>query len=602
MAARYHRSMFSRPRAVIGLTALAAVAGAAIVALAACPSKKPPPPPHGPVKPRTGTITLTVIGTNDLHGSVERLPILAGYVANVRAARAADGGEVLLVDAGDMFQGTLASNLTEGAPVVAAYNLIGYDAAAIGNHEFDFGPAGPAATAQKPGEDPRGALRARASEAKFPFLMANVLDRDTGKRPAWSNVMGSLMIEKGPIIVGVIGVTTEATPFATMPANFLGLEMSKPALAVSAEAADLRKRGAQVVVVAAHVGSKCSDLHDPNDLSSCDQEEELFEMVKALPPGAVDVIVAGHTHAAMAHRINDISVIESYANGRAFGRVDLRINPSGIVTSAVIAQPRDLCPLGADGEPAPAATCAPGEYEGKKVEVSAEIVSLIAPASVKARELEQRPLGVELTGEITRSYDQESALGNLFTDLMLAGVGGADVAMTNGGGLRADLPAGPLTYGSIYRAMPFDNLFAVVTLNGKHLRKLVVNNLLGGGAFTSWGGITVKATCKGATLQVVIRDRAGKIIEDERTLTLLASDFLASGGTGAIGRLKLPDGSVEITDVLIRDAMAEALTKAGGKLVPTQVFDPAKPRVAYPKPRPVKCGAAAPASETSGQE
>ncbi|MBZ0234077.1 MAG: bifunctional metallophosphatase/5'-nucleotidase [Deltaproteobacteria bacterium] len=585
--------MSLRNRPALYVAALACV-------LAACPAKNEPPSPRGPVQPRTGTITLTIIGTNDLHGAVDRLPILAGYVANVRARRAADGGELLLIDAGDMFQGTLASNLTEGAAVVAAYNHIGYDAAAIGNHEFDFGPEGPASTAISPTDDPRGALRARAKEATFPFLMANVLDRDTGKRPMWDNVTGSLMIEKGPVIVGLIGVTTEATPFATMPANFLGLEMSKPAMAIAAEAADLRERGAQVVVVAAHVGSKCKELTDPNDLSSCDREEELFEMVEALPAGAVDVIVAGHTHAAMAHRVNDIAVIESYANGRAFGRVDLRINPSGVVTGVTIAQPRDLCPLGDGGEPVPAETCAPGEYEGAPVRVSAEVTSLIAPAGVKARDLEQKPLGIELAAEVKASYGEESALGNLFTDLMLASVNGADVALTNGGGLRADLPPGPLTYGSLYRAMPFDNLFAVVTLNGKHLRKMVSNNLYGGGAFLSWGGMTVKATCKGGQLEVVMKDRAGKVIEDEQTLTLLTSDFLATAG--AIGRLKLPDGSIEITDVIIRDAMADALTrmggksggkpgeKPGGKLVPSKFHDPAKPRVDFPKPRPVKCG------------
>ena len=570
-----------------------ALAAAAAAALAGCPSKKnTDPTPRPPVKPRRGTITLSVVGTNDLHGSVERLPILAGYLANLRAARAADGGEVLLVDGGDMFQGTLASNLTEGAPVVAAYNLLGYDAVAIGNHEFDFGPAGPAITATKAGEDPRGALRARAAEANYPFLLANVLESDTGKRPSWKNILGSLMIEKGPVIVGLIGVTTEATPFSTMPANFIGLEMAKPAFAIAAEAKALRERGAQVVVVAAHVGSKCADLHDPNDLSSCDQEEEIFEVARALPPGLVDVIVAGHTHAAMAHRVNDIAIIESYANGRAFGRVDLRINPSGVVTAVSISPPQDLCPLGADGEPVAPAACKPGDYEGRPVVPSAEVAALIAPAQDQAREVEARPLGVELTGEVTRAYDRESALGNLFVDLMLAGLGGAEVALTNGGGLRADLPAGPLTYGSLYRAMPFDNRFAVVTLNGKHLRKMITNNLYGGGGFFSWGGLTVKATCKGGALQVVMKDAKGKVIDDERTLTLLASDFLASGGDGAIGRLKLPEGSVEMTDVLIRDAMADALRARGGKLSPAELHDPARPRIDYPKPRPVKCGAA----------
>jgi len=303
--------------------------------------------------------------------------------------------------------------------------------------------------------------------------------------------------------------------------------------------------------------------------------------------------VTGHPHAPRAHRVNATALSEPHANGRAFGRVDLRINPSGVVTGVTIGQPRVLAQLGDDGEPVPAGACQPGEYEGRPVTASAEIAALIAPAQAQAKELEARPLGVELVGEVTRSYDKESALGNLFVDLMLAGLSGADVAMTNGGGLRADLPAGPLTYGALYRAMPFDNRFAVVTLTGKHLRKLVSNNLYGGGGFVSWGGLTVKATCKGPTLEVVIKDGKGKVVDDERTLTVLASDFLASGGDGMIGRLKLPDGSVEMTDVLIRDAMADALRARGGKLVAAQLYDHAKPRIAYPGTRPVKCGSAA---------
>src|SRR5205814_1292694 len=83
---------------------------------------------------------------------------------------------VLLLDAGDMFQGTVESNLGEGAAVVDVMNRLGYTAAAIGNHDFDFGPTGGDATPQQRGDDPRGALRARAAEARFPFLMANVVD------------------------------------------------------------------------------------------------------------------------------------------------------------------------------------------------------------------------------------------------------------------------------------------------------------------------------------------------------------------------------------------------------------------------------------------
>jgi 5'-nucleotidase len=93
-----------------------------------------------------GTVEITVIGTADLHGRVATLPVLSGYV---RALRAKNPDGVLLVDAGDMFQGTLESNLDEGATVIEAYKKVGYDAVAIGNHEFDYGPVGPAATVRK---------------------------------------------------------------------------------------------------------------------------------------------------------------------------------------------------------------------------------------------------------------------------------------------------------------------------------------------------------------------------------------------------------------------------------------------------------------------
>jgi 5'-nucleotidase len=108
------------------------------------------------------TTILSIVGTNDLHGGILQrgdrggLALLGGYVANLRAARARDGGAVLLVDAGDMFQGTLESNLNEGAAVIAAYNALGYAAAAVGNHDFDFGPVGRASTPQQPSDDAQG--------------------------------------------------------------------------------------------------------------------------------------------------------------------------------------------------------------------------------------------------------------------------------------------------------------------------------------------------------------------------------------------------------------------------------------------------------------
>jgi len=165
-------------------SALAAAAGACSSAPAPSSSSAAVPsggaavrPPSAPGPPRT----LSIVSLNDLHGRIEALPLFAGYVANVRAARAADGGGVLVLDGGDMFQGTLESNLGEGAAVVDAYSAIGFHAVAVGNHEFDFGPVGPRATPAGPGDDPRGALFAMAARAPFPFLVANL--RRTGGPP-----------------------------------------------------------------------------------------------------------------------------------------------------------------------------------------------------------------------------------------------------------------------------------------------------------------------------------------------------------------------------------------------------------------------------------
>jgi 5'-nucleotidase len=173
-----------------GLVVLAAIAAFACADTGSRPA----------VVPAAPTVTLSIVGTNDLHGGILQrgdrggLALLGGYVANIRAARVRDGGAVLLIDAGDMFQGTLESNLNEGQSVIAAYNALGYAAAAVGNHDFDFGPVGPASTPLQPTDDPQGALKARAAQATFPFLAANIIDNATGRPAEWPNIRPSTIV------------------------------------------------------------------------------------------------------------------------------------------------------------------------------------------------------------------------------------------------------------------------------------------------------------------------------------------------------------------------------------------------------------------------
>jgi 5'-nucleotidase len=552
--------------------------------LVACGQPAPAPaPPHTPVVVHHAR-TLTILGTSDLHGQLQRLPLLAGYIANVRAARATDGGGVLLVDGGDLFQGTLESNLAEGADVVRAYDVMGYAASAIGNHEFDYGPIGPAVTAKEPGDDPRGALKARIASAKFPFLVSNIADDATGQRIAWPNTAPSTVVEVAGIKVGIIGASTEHTPTTTMPANFAGLHMLPAAASIEAEARALRAQGAQVIVVAAHIGSSCKDLDHPDDTSSCEQDEELFQVIRALPHGMIDVFVAGHTHQVVAHRIEGVATIESMAQGRAFGRVDLRIE-DGRITNATIAKPQLICPLDEHYNPVPVADCHPDPYEGRPVVADARVQQIADEALARAGERRGEKLGVTLTSVVTRSIRLESAEGDLLTDLMLATRKDADVALCNGGSLRSDLPAGDLTYGQLFEAMPFDNRFALVTVTGKQLAKLVTGDLRRPGSILSWSGLTVKASCAGERLEVAIAIR-GKPLDRNRTYTILTSDFLASGGDGLFAHVGLVPGAVHATDTIVRDAIADVLRARKGTIDPAQLAR----RLEYPGQRPVRCG------------
>src|ERR1700712_3825578 len=122
----------------------------------------------------TPEITLSIVSTNDVHGRISQLPLFGGYIENLRAERAKTGGALLLLDAGDIFQGTIESNATEGGAVGGACQALGFAAGALGNPGFAFGPVGPQPVPYAASDDPLGALKQRVEQAKFPFLNANL--------------------------------------------------------------------------------------------------------------------------------------------------------------------------------------------------------------------------------------------------------------------------------------------------------------------------------------------------------------------------------------------------------------------------------------------
>jgi 2',3'-cyclic-nucleotide 2'-phosphodiesterase (5'-nucleotidase family) len=531
---------------------------------------------------RSSTVTLSIVATNDVHGGL--LPVngrggvelLAGYVENLRAARKSDGA-VLLVDAGDMFQGTLESNLGEGAAVVAAYNALGYAAAAIGNHEFDFGVAGPAVASARPADDPQGALKARAAEAAFPFLAANLVDARTNRAVAWPNVRPSVLIERAGMRIGLVGVMTFRALTATIATGTRGLRVTPLAPAVAAEAASLRKAGADVVVLLAHAGGRCTRFDDPRNLASCDlSSAEIVSVVRALPRGLVDVVASGHVHAGMAHEVDGTIVMQAFSNGTAFSRADVVLDRATrrVVTKRVF-PPRDLCARVAPGttrcDPAVVknGVLVPAEYEARPVHPVPAMARLLRPAVDRALSLRVSTLNVTLDTPIRRaSSGGDSPLGNLFTDAFLASVPKADVAINNSrGGLRADLPRGLLTYGRLYESFPFDNRLVRLTLDGAALRRVFAAVIRDGRVPPGTAGIEVVAACGADGVAVSMRRPDGRLVRDADRLLVVTTDFLALGGDGLFAPITR-GGALAFEDDgrLARDVVADWLRRRGGRL------------------------------------
>ena len=559
-----------------------------LLALVACGGTAARPP---------GRVIISVVGTSDLHGHLMAegdlggVALLAAYVANVRAARAADGGGVVLVDGGDAFQGTLESNLAEGEAVVSVMNHLGYHAMAIGNHDFDYGPVGPATSPRAPGDDPRGALKARAAQAHYPFLTSNVYEG--GKPLAAPNIMPSTIVGVAGVQVGIVGAATEDTPTSTSAPTWKGLELRPLAPSIAAEASSLRKRGAQIVVLVAHAGL-CRRTIDNEEIAHC-QEGEIADVVRALPPGAVDVVVGGHTHMGVATEIAGVPIVEGWKYDRGFGRVDLTLE-NGRIVGKKLYEPHLLCARVAPGtercdKGAPAGERVAASYEGRPIVPDGAVAAIITPYCERARSRREDKLGVHVASTVIKAYDEESPYGNLVADLMRAARPAADVAITNGGGLRTDLPAGDLSYGQVYEAYPFDNRFAEIRLSGRSLRSVIAANLERPKGILSISGVRAKAVCKGGALDVTLLRDDGRPVGDDERLRIATSDFLAgSGMEGSLGGVK--DVEIDIEEgTLVREELISILRKRGGVLAgddPT-LFDPTHRRLDYPGPRPVTC-------------
>jgi 2',3'-cyclic-nucleotide 2'-phosphodiesterase / 3'-nucleotidase / 5'-nucleotidase len=434
---------------------------------------------------------LRVLTTNDFHGNLAptrgsgnaAVGGAAALVTYFDMERAGFGGNpVLLLDGGDVMQGTPVSNLTRGRSTVEYYNAAGYDAAAIGNHEFDWGPA---------------VLRERMEQAQFPWLAANIVVEGGDTTPAW--IRGTAILERDGVRIGLIGLITEETPTATMAEYVRGLAFADGADTMNRIVPELRRQGVDFVIIVAHAGAYCDAA-----IHNC--SGEMVDWLERTTEKA-DLVVAGHTHAVVRTRAHGVPIIEAGSWARTYGVVDIeRISA-------------DSVDVWIRGTPVPWTDRVPAD---------STVAALVARAEAE--------VGPQLVRVIARAAEEiprgagENPLGRLIADAQRAATG-TQIAIMNAGGVRASMPAGAVTWGDLYRIQPFGNKLMVLKLTGSHLHDAIEHALRGSNTIAHVSGLQVRYDPrKPAGGRVISMQLAtGEIIERNAIYTVTVSDFLATG-------------------------------------------------------------------------
>jgi 2',3'-cyclic-nucleotide 2'-phosphodiesterase / 3'-nucleotidase / 5'-nucleotidase len=463
-------------------------------------------------RPQRPATRLRVIGTNDFHGALEPradsrgvrrggAAYLATAIRRARAECVAPACESLLVDGGDEFQGTPASNLAFGRPVARIFDRLGYAAAALGNHEFDWG---------------QDTLRARMRDVRYAFLGANVR-YDDGRDVSW--IRDDTLIVRGRLRVGVIGLASVLTARTTASKNVVGLQFLPPGPIVDSLARRLRARGADYVVVLAHDGAFC----DRTGAASC--RGEIIQIAQSIRE-PIDVIVSGHTHSLVNTTIAGVPVVQAYSSGSAIDVIDLGPDSTAHEVRSILTDS-----LPPDTEVA--------RIAGAAVERVAPLVK--RPIATVAEELERN--------------EPQYPLGNLIADAM-RDAGKGDVAVMNNGGIRTGLRAGAVTYGDLFELEPFANVLYRITVSGATLRAYLERLVTRQAPRVHVSGLTMTydSTAAAGARLVSVTLANGAPLDTTAQYRVILNDFMALGGEGlgfTTGAIRTEPLSVIDLDALI---------------------------------------------------
>jgi len=426
---------------------------------------------------------FTVLFTNDTHGRVEEggyagmgFPKLATLVKDYRSK-----GDVLLLDSGDTFHGQTIVNLNEGEAIVNIMNEMGYDAMTLGNHDFNFG---------------QERIKELDEMSDFPLLAAN-LDPLLVEPYVIKEIEG--------MKIGIFGLATPETTYKTHPKNVEGLTFRDPAV-VAQEMVDELSGQVDMIIALAHLGIS--------------EESEFTSRKVAENVSGIDLIVDGHSHHALEEgmMVNNTLIVQAGEYDKNLGVVEVKM-----VDGAVEDLKASLVT----------------KEEAEDVEKDSDILAQIEEIKTENEEITSAVVGktsVELNGEREYVRTGETNLGNLLTDAMLAKVD-ADVAITNGGGIRASIGEGEITKGEIITVLPFGNTTIVKKLTGAQLLDVVEHGVsqypAHEGLFPQVGGIRIIFDGdRPAGERVIDLKVQGEPIEYDGVYHVATNDFMAAGGDG----------------------------------------------------------------------
>lgn len=515
-------------------------------------------------------VKLSFLLTNDIHGHIENLAILGGITKQLR-----ERGEyrnqtaaLFVIDSGDQFQGTLASNHDEGTSVFSALNEIGYDAIIPGNHDYDFGPIGwlfDKVTPNQTSNDPREVIKKVAASARFPMLSANTylknslrmrssgaaLTLDSECKPTNFTLAEPIdfenathpdflkpysIIEKAGVRVALIGIDNHGTAAITTTENVSDL-CFRDEVSTYLEVRKSLEGQADVFVILLHGGNAGPGQFDGSDLA---------KKINSAYPNGVQLVAAGHTHYTHNVVSGGVHVVQDGANGKAYGRVDLyfdQANRTVLGDRTDAAAGIDISATECDAEKTSFAC----NQLVLPIAASEVINQIVTDANTAIAPIAKRKLGTA-TGTIFVDRVNESPLGNVLTDALKKATG-TDLAIMNNGGIRTSLKPGDVLYENLFEVSPFQNQAVVIKQFPWSKLKgvlLAAARTCGKYGSLSQSGLKIRYSraCNGSTTiaegasLVHVETVTGEVMLDRetnfevgpaKTLSLTTLDFLASG-------------------------------------------------------------------------